>query len=69
LPNRKKLRARRDKSREPSAMLQIHDWTKGNFPYIVDHMINSLSITRHYQTTMISLGELSEKYGTVEETK
>jgi len=48
-------------------MLQIHDWTKGNFPYIVDHMINSLSITRYYQTTAISLGELSERYETAKE--
>ena len=39
LPNRRKLRARRDKSREPIDFTALHDWKKGNFQELIRSML------------------------------
>ena len=84
MPNRKKLRARRDKSREPSKLdilaWDYNRWEKYVAPDLLQSIINDLRIRLNRAgdqmifepvivSVPISLGEMSEKYGTVEETK
>lgn len=81
MPNRKKLRARRYKRREPSELdkfaWDFYGWTKYVAPDLIQSMINGLSYTRFdlrpddliLFSTPISLAEVSERYETTEETK
>ena len=39
MPNRKKLRARRDKSREPSNFTSLHDWRQEKFQELIRSML------------------------------
>jgi len=84
MPNRKKLRARRDKSRELSK-LDIFAWDynrqeKYVAPDLLQSIINDLRIRLNdtgdqmifepvIVSVPISLGEMSERYETTEETK